>query len=308
MKKLLDLIKTELNENPGRIFGLVYPYILTLILITGLFYLTKVEVLSRQTVYPALLDTTKVMDLTTADGKDIPPVDIKKVSQPDKDLLTKGKELFTANCASCHGEGGNGDGAGGASLNPKPRNYHAAEGWKNGRKISDMYKTLQFGIPGSGMSAYDYLAPADRFALIHFVRTFMTAPPVDTPAELLALEETYSLSKGMRTGGQIPVTLSEKLILSEALPSENFIKSVVKKIENDNSAGALIFRKITTKRDKALTVIMHEKDRINSSKDLSSVINENLNINGFNLKAHSLSAEELQELQNYLKIYYNNTL
>lgn len=36
------------------------------------------------------------------------------------DAVAAGKELFAANCASCHGESGLGDGAAAASLDPKP--------------------------------------------------------------------------------------------------------------------------------------------------------------------------------------------
>ena len=34
-----------------------------------------------------------------------------------------GKAPFVANCASCHGEGGKGDGPVGAALNPAPRDF-----------------------------------------------------------------------------------------------------------------------------------------------------------------------------------------
>lgn len=34
--------------------------------------------------------------------------------------VTAGKDIYNTNCASCHGEGGKGDGPAGASLEPKP--------------------------------------------------------------------------------------------------------------------------------------------------------------------------------------------
>jgi mono/diheme cytochrome c family protein len=42
--------------------------------------------------------------------------------EADAASLAAGKKLFASNCASCHGETGQGDGKAGATLNPKPAN------------------------------------------------------------------------------------------------------------------------------------------------------------------------------------------
>lgn len=42
--------------------------------------------------------------------------------------IERGKKLFQANCASCHGVGGKGDGPAGAALNPKPADLTAMAG------------------------------------------------------------------------------------------------------------------------------------------------------------------------------------
>src|SRR5215470_4732910 len=42
---------------------------------------------------------------------------------PSPDNLAKGKELFNANCAPCHGADGSGNGPAAASLNPKPADF-----------------------------------------------------------------------------------------------------------------------------------------------------------------------------------------
>ncbi|MCA9920174.1 MAG: cytochrome c [Anaerolineales bacterium] len=40
----------------------------------------------------------------------------------DEDSLARGEEIFATHCATCHGDGGVGDGPGGATLNPAPAN------------------------------------------------------------------------------------------------------------------------------------------------------------------------------------------
>jgi mono/diheme cytochrome c family protein len=42
------------------------------------------------------------------------------------DAVAAGKEIFTANCVTCHGDKGLGDGPAGASLDPKPANLQNA--------------------------------------------------------------------------------------------------------------------------------------------------------------------------------------
>lgn len=93
------------------------------------------------------------------------------------DQVAKGKKLYDVNCATCHGATGHGDGAGGASLNPKPRNFAAAPNtWTNGNSTKAMYVTLAHGVPGTGMASYKALPPADRIALIHYVHSIGAAP------------------------------------------------------------------------------------------------------------------------------------
>jgi cytochrome c oxidase subunit 4 len=103
------------------------------------------------------------------------------VSTPE--LVAHGHELFTIQCVSCHGTSGQGDGPAAAALSPHPRNFTSAEGWKNGRKASDIFKTLKEGLPPSAMPSFATLPVDDRWALIAFVRSITPNPPETTAAD-----------------------------------------------------------------------------------------------------------------------------
>jgi caa(3)-type oxidase subunit IV len=97
-------------------------------------------------------------------------------------LVAHGKELFQQQCVACHGAEGQGNGPAASALNPPPRNFTATTGWKNGRKVAMVFKTLKEGIPGSAMASFATLASDDRWALDHYVLSLnSTAPEASTP-------------------------------------------------------------------------------------------------------------------------------
>jgi caa(3)-type oxidase subunit IV len=104
------------------------------------------------------------------------------ISKPE--LVAHGKELFAANCSSCHGLEGKGNGPAASALVPPPRNFTQSAGWKNGRKVTMVFKTLKEGIPGSAMASFGTLPADDRWALTHYVLSLNPAPvDKDTPED-----------------------------------------------------------------------------------------------------------------------------
>ncbi len=98
------------------------------------------------------------------------PVDLEGAMDPMSDAITSrdAPTLFKTYCASCHGENGEGGLVEGA------RNFKdlTPKNWKNGPKLTDIYKTLEEGIEGTQMKAFNNLAPWDRIALAHHVISF----------------------------------------------------------------------------------------------------------------------------------------
>ncbi len=95
--------------------------------------------------------------------------DHRKLIKPSADLIALGSKLYSANCASCHGDEGLGNGAAGSKLAVKPRNFveGAASDWKNGSSPITMYHTLEKGL--GGMPNFPALNPKQKYAVIHYV-------------------------------------------------------------------------------------------------------------------------------------------
>jgi len=206
----------DLLRSPRKLFGYTYIYFLVVFVVIGILYVGRLDAIGRSTIMPvALKDSSAfITEIPLQSPQVLPPVDVAVAIIPTDSILTRGREVFRANCASCHGDAGMGDGPAGLALNPRPRNFHVATGWTNGARISDIYRTLQEGIVRNGMASYAYLPPSDRFALIHLIRSFHPAPPVDAAQDIAGLEALYQLSKGTTIAAQVPIAKATKLLVA----------------------------------------------------------------------------------------------
>jgi mono/diheme cytochrome c family protein len=189
-----------------------------------LFFLVLIPTAARWGLEPHTADQPSVLspgwlDIAEAPaerGRAIPPVDPAEVMDPTAAMVGRGKALFADNCVTCHGEKGAGDGPAAPTTNPKPRNFTAASGWKNGPTRTGIYKTLSEGIPGSSMASFDTLPPRDRMALVHYVRSLGSFDPgKDDAKALLALSDQFR-SSGGRVPNRIPVSEAERMLREEA--------------------------------------------------------------------------------------------
>ncbi len=91
------------------------------------------------------------------------------------------KRLFSENCATCHGE--TGDGQGTTQLDRPARSFKDG-GFSFGNTPEAIFRTLSVGIPGTPMPSFDLLREEDRRALAEYVITL--GPPI----EEVTVEET----------------------------------------------------------------------------------------------------------------------
>ena len=89
-----------------------------------------------------------------------------KISTPK--LIEKGKTIYKAKCASCHGVKGDSDSPMGKSL--KVRNL-VSDKFKNGNTTEGVFKSITEGIKGTTMTSYKKLSEEERWALSHYVMT-----------------------------------------------------------------------------------------------------------------------------------------
>ena len=305
MKAYFEGIKNKTRQhlkNPGAVFGLLYPYVLVVILIIGIYYVKNLDNISRQSIPPVISDSTVVSDLTVKNAMNVPPINIMDIKNSTPELLAEGEKLFKANCSSCHGENGAGGGPASMGLNPAPRNFTSKDNWKNGTKLSQIYTTLQEGLPPSAMASYDYLLPEQKFALAHYIRTnFIPGSDTDSDDDLQALDATYNLSAGLKLAAQIPVKSASFLVIKENQSAADKIISTlssIKKYKSEN--GFSVFSRVVKNEKVALSFLTKNSGwKQNEGAFIDFIVN-NVNQNGFNGSVYNLKNDEWNSLYNLM--------
>ncbi|MEO7137605.1 MAG: FTR1 family protein [Gemmatimonadales bacterium] len=78
--------------------------------------------------------------------------------------LARGAEVYQANCASCHGGLGRGDGQAAAGMDPKPTNLSLGDALIDQSPL-DYYRRITIGVVGTAMPSFELQLPAqDRWA------------------------------------------------------------------------------------------------------------------------------------------------
>ena len=302
IKKLIAEFLAKVKENPGTLFGFLYPYFLIAIVIVGLYYVANVSNVAINKTPGFVPDTTVIKDLSIEAARTVPPIDIFKLKEPTTELTQKGKDLYNKTCAPCHNETGAGGGPASAGLNPAPRNFTSPNGWINGRTISGIYTTLEEGIQGSAMISYNFLTPEERVALAQYIRTeFMKDPPEDSDDDLKALNQLYNLSEGRKVPAQIPVSAAMELVARDADQKEKKMNDDLLQINNDKTnPSSKLFNYICSDEKLALSSLLNSNTWRGSDANLLNFLTLNVNQNGFNGRVFNLSDNELSDLYNYL--------
>ena len=131
------------------------------------------------------------------------PVDPAQALDPASEEFEKidVQRLFGTYCASCHGTQGQGGLVEGA------RNFQSLADWKKGPKITDIYRTITDGLPGTQMRAFSNLPPWERLALGHYIEKFYkgTERPQTTLDDMQKLVKEFKLDEPPNISRAFPI-------------------------------------------------------------------------------------------------------
>lgn len=130
-----------------------------------------------------------------------PVAPIARIDKPgyDRRHLQLGHEVYTRQCAGCHGTTGDGKGPAWAYLNPPPRDYRngvfkftsTPRGSKPRR--DDLRRILKYGAKGTSMPAFRFLSDEEAEAVLDYVQVLSARGQLEID---LIREATDELDEG----------------------------------------------------------------------------------------------------------------
>jgi high-affinity iron transporter len=138
------------------------------------------------------------------------PVPLAPNKVPD---FTRGATLFSQNCASCHGEAGDGHGPDAAKLDTPPIAFTDVERARQ-RSVFALYQVITQGLDKTAMPSFASLPTDDRWALALYASHFAFPDPVAVEGERLWKQDAalHRLVPDLKTlVGTTPVALASKI-------------------------------------------------------------------------------------------------
>jgi mono/diheme cytochrome c family protein len=92
------------------------------------------------------------------------------------DSVTRGQELYAANCLACHGAAGQGDGPGAENMAPPPADFTAAHAAVH--SDAELFDWIQNGKDGTAMPAFGDLTDEQIWDLINYIQVEFQEKPM----------------------------------------------------------------------------------------------------------------------------------
>jgi high-affinity iron transporter len=165
--------------------------------------------------------------------------------------LARGAEVYHANCASCHGALGQGDGPAARGLDPTPTNLAHGPGLMD-RSPLDYYRRISFGGVGTAMPPYELqLSAQDRWAAALYATVLrLPSPSGDVPPALQSFPVTGRMSDAellaaLPTRDTSAVALARVAAIRSAQPdvTANATAAVFEQVRNHLESTYVLARK-----------------------------------------------------------------
>ncbi len=129
-----------------------------------------------------LLLTTICLIMSTApSGCRSPAGPAARVPVGDPGALARGRVVFQAHCALCHGPAGDGHGARHAGFKHRPPDFTSGA-WRDQARPAHVLKVVTHGIPGTAMGAWEgTLTEAERQDVAAYVLSLAAADGPGAP-------------------------------------------------------------------------------------------------------------------------------
>lgn len=202
--------------------------------------------------------------------------------------LKRGREQYSLYCAGCHGEHGDGEGPASRFLSPKPRDFRkgrvkfAAVPANTLPRDEDLVNTMNHGLHGTSMPAWNLVATEDKLAIVAYLKTFSEVWQKEAPGAVVAIKpdpwrkkpkekaiaEGERVYHGLATCSGCHPSYAKKPAVVEAMkafdiPATGFRENMYESVVTESDWGApikppdfLVDRtKIATTRDELVRVI-----------------------------------------------------
>jgi high-affinity iron transporter len=138
--------------------------------------------------------------------------------------LARGAEVYAANCSSCHGASGKGDGPAAMGLEPAPTNLTEIAALEDQSPL-DYYRRITIGVVGTAMPSFEDRLPAqDRWAAALYASMLrLPQPSGEVPPDLASFPVTGRMSDAdllaaLRATDKSPANLSRIAAIRRAQP------------------------------------------------------------------------------------------
>lgn len=155
----------------------------------------KADLIDKASLLALLVDKkaplAEVRKQTTQLSKDLQFVLKVPMTPKHSPNTERGEKLFQANCTSCHGSTGAGDGPLAATLEPAPTNFLDANRMAQLSPFA-LYNTITLGVDGTSMVSYEKtLNDQERWDLAYYIKGLLA--PTD-PIEIAVAELNKSMN------------------------------------------------------------------------------------------------------------------